>query len=79
MFNSIPSPCVPLVGISLGISFSEEPVQRSSSSARNPHTWGNEDLSKKYYEKLGEARYLNPCLLDGQGRQWPNFQMIPQL
>ena len=52
MFNSIPSPCVPLVGISLGISFSEEPVQRSSLSARNPHTWENQSLSKKYREKL---------------------------
>ena len=85
LFNSTPSPCVPLVDISLGISFFLEPVQHSSWSGRSPRTWWNQILSKYdhqnmiHHELIGRNWDLNPCRLDGQGRQWPNFQMIPQL
>ena len=52
-------------------------------SPESPHSivlgWAVTHIPGGVQDLLGEAGDLNPCRLVGHGRQWPNFQMIPQL
>ena len=55
-FSNIPNPCVPLDGISPGISSSWEPLQRSSLLGRSRHTWWGEGWLSWHFALRWENR-----------------------